>query len=84
MYMYALFMEMFKASLDGALCSLLLWMVALPTAEQLETDDPYGPFQPKLLYGSIMMILHQNFSSFSFPLELNSVNSFSLSHILVI
>lgn len=50
----------------------------------LDLNDLYGPFQPKLLYGSIMMILHQNFSSFSFPLELNSVNSFSLSHILVI
>lgn len=48
MYMYALFMEVFEASLDGALCSLLLWMIVLPTAEQLETDDLYGPFQPKL------------------------------------
>ena len=43
-------LEVFKATLDGALGSLgwyEMWrLVALPVAGGLELRDPWGPFQP--------------------------------------
>lgn len=47
-------------SLDGALGTLLygqIWrLVVLPTAEGLELDDPWGPFQPRPFYDSMIPI----------------------------
>jgi len=40
-------LDIFKASLDGALGSLIWWVAALPTAERLGLDDFQGPLQPK-------------------------------------
>jgi len=34
------FLEVFKARLDGALGSLIWWVVTLLTEEELEQDDP--------------------------------------------
>ena len=52
-------LEVFKARLDGALGSLVyyqIWrLVALPVAGGLELDDPWGPFQPKPVYDSMIL-----------------------------
>ena len=55
----ALSLEVFKTMLDGALGSLVqyqIWrLVALPLLGGLELDDPWGPFQPKPFYVSVIL-----------------------------
>ena len=50
----ALSLETFKARLDVALGSLVWWLATLPVAGGLEPDDPYGPFQPRPFYDSMI------------------------------
>ena len=47
-------LEAFKARLDGALDSLVLWLAALHTAGGLKLDDR-GPFQPRPFYDSMKL-----------------------------
>jgi len=54
-----------KARLDGALSNLGWWKVSLPMAGGLERNDPYGPFQSKPFYDSILQFyeLHAFFKN---------------------
>ena len=47
-------LEAFKARLDVALGSLVWWLETLHIAGGLKLDDRYGPFQPRLLYASMI------------------------------
>ena len=47
-------LEAFKARLDVALSSLVWWLATLHIAGGLKLDDRYGPFQPRLLYASMI------------------------------
>jgi len=46
-------LAVFKARLDGALSTLLLWKVSLLMAGELEWDDFQGRFQPKPFCDSV-------------------------------
>ncbi|RMC14799.1 hypothetical protein DUI87_06975 [Hirundo rustica rustica] len=46
-------LEVFQAKLDGALSNLVKWKFSLPMAEELELNDLYDCFQPKLFYDSM-------------------------------
>ena len=48
-------LELFKASLDGALDNLVQWVAALPMAGGLKVDDLQGHFQPKSFYDSSIL-----------------------------
>ena len=48
-------LEAFKARLDVALGSLVLWLVTLPIAGGLKLDDRFGPFQPRPFYYSMIL-----------------------------
>ena len=51
--------KVFKTRLDGPLGNLVqyqIWrLVALPVAGGLELDDPWGPFEPKPFYDSMIL-----------------------------
>jgi len=51
-------LEVFKARLDGDLGNLIWYQIerltTLPVAGGLEPDDPWGPFQPKPFYDSMI------------------------------
>jgi len=49
------YMEAFKARLDGALDSLVLWLATLHTAGGLTLNDHCGPFQPRPFYDSMKL-----------------------------
>ena len=53
--------EAFKARLDGALSSLVQWVVSLSIAEGLELGDLKGPFQPKPFYEAGVVIFCSDF-----------------------
>jgi len=46
-------LAVFKARLDGALSTLVWWKMCPLMAGGLESDELYGPFQPKPLYDSM-------------------------------
>ena len=48
-------LEVFKARLDGTLCSLMWYVAALSTVGGLELYGLWGPFQPKSFYDSILL-----------------------------
>ena len=48
-------LEACKARLDVALSSLVWWLATLHIAEGLKLGDHCGPFQPMLLYDSVIL-----------------------------
>ena len=49
------FLEAFKARLDVALGSLVLWLATLHIVAGLKLNDHYGPFQPRPFYDSMVL-----------------------------
>ena len=49
------FLEAFKARLDVALGSLVLWLATLHIVAGLKLNDHYGPFQPRTSYDSMIL-----------------------------
>ena len=52
------FLEVFKGKLDGALGNLVYYKLSLTMARGLELNDPWGSFQPKPFYDSIIFSHH--------------------------
>jgi len=48
-------LEAFKARLDVVLGSLVWWVATLHIAGGLKLDGHCGPFQPRLIYDSIIL-----------------------------
>jgi len=48
-------LEIFKASLDVALGSMVLWLATLHIAGGLQLDDHYGCFQPRPFNDSMIL-----------------------------
>ena len=51
----ALSLDALKGRLDGALGSLVWWLVILHIAGGLKLDDHCGPFQPRSFYDSVIL-----------------------------